>query len=132
MKKFLFIFLIALLSCACLSCNSKKGGGNDTNSPEITEGTLLGADEIYPTVMVNGYLYEWRRGRALHYLPNDSIYYGDINHIDGKNPEKNCDFVSVFPVSGQIYTVPDNIDYVYLQLTTNWAEEFTVVFDLIE
>ena len=85
MKKFLFIFLIALLSCACLSCNSKKGGGNDTNSPEITEGTLLGASEIYPTVMVNGYLYEWRR---LHYLPNDSIYYGDINHIDGKNPEK--------------------------------------------
>ena len=99
MKKFLFIFLIALLSCACLSCNSKKGGGNDTNSP---------------------------------YLPNDSIYYGDINHIDGKNPKKNCDFVSVFPVFGQIYTVPDNIDYVYLQLSTNWAEEFTVVFDLVE
>ena len=46
MKKFLFIFLIALLSCACLSCNSKKGGGNDTNSPESTGGTLLGADEI--------------------------------------------------------------------------------------
>ena len=50
----------------------------------------------------------------------------------GKIRKKNCDFVSVFPVFGQIYTVPDNIDYVYLQLSTNWAEEITVVFDLVE
>ena len=50
MKKFLFIFLIALLSCACLSCNSKKGGGNDTNSP-YTNGAEAEHYIIFPTTV---------------------------------------------------------------------------------
>lgn len=139
MKKILYIILALLLSFTCMGCSDKEKKDNEinvnqeknANNPEGADETLLGASEIYPTVMVDGHLYEWRRGKALHYLPSDSIYYGEINHIDGKKPTKNCEFVSVFSVSGKIYTVSDNIDYVYLQLTTDWMEETTVIFDLI-
>ncbi|MCR5206582.1 MAG: hypothetical protein K6E47_16255 [Lachnospiraceae bacterium] len=96
------------------------------------EGTLLGASEIYPSVMVEGHAYEWRRGRAIVGFPKDCVYYGEINHISGKKPNENCEFVSVFSVSGQIYTIPENADCVYLRLTTEWMEDRTVVFDLVE
>ncbi len=96
------------------------------------EGTLPGTSEIYPTVMVDGRLYEWRRGRAIGGRPKDSVYYGEINHVDGKKPTENCDFVSVFSVSGQIYTVPGITDCVYLCLTTDWMENKNVTFDLVE
>lgn len=95
-------------------------------------GTLIGDTEIYPTVMVNGQLYEWRKGAAIcDGLPNDCVYYGELTHIDGKTPIKDCEFVSVFSVSGQIYTISENNDCVYLCLTTDWLNETVVVFDLV-
>ena len=119
----------AMAACLCLvvglalnSINPHKGGA----------GTLRGDTEIYPTVMVNGQLYEWRKGEAMcNELPNDSTYYGEITHIDGESPTKDCEFVSIFLVSGQIYTVSENGDYVYLCLTTDWLNETVVVFDLV-
>ena len=95
-------------------------------------GTLMGDTEIYPTVMVNGQLYEWRKGVAIcDELPNDSVYYGEVTHIDEETPTKDCEFVSAFSVSGQIYTVLENENCVYLCLSTDWLNETIVVFDLV-
>ena len=95
-------------------------------------GTLDGADEIYPTVMVDGQLYEWRRGRAIcEDYPDNSVYYGELIHADGEQPTKDCEFASTFSVTGQIYTVAGNEESVYLSLTTDWLNEAIVVFDLV-
>ena len=93
---------------------------------------LMGDSDIYPTVMVDGRLYEWRRGRALHMIPQDGEYYGEIIHADVKTPTKDCEFVSYFSVSGQIFTVPENSDSVYLRLTTDWMEDQGIIFDLAD
>ena len=121
---------LALVSLTVIIGYKKSVVVND--SDKEYEGTLLGASEIYPTVMVEGHAYEWRRGRAIVGFPKDCVYYGEINHISGKKPTENCEFVSVFSVSGQIYTIPENADCVYLRLTTEWMEDRTVVFDLVE
>lgn len=146
-KKKILLLLIMLLFCACAGCADKdnkesKDGINTQNTvPETDNGTdlyysekewLMGGTEIYPMVMVEGHLYEWRFGRAIGGRPSDSVYYGEINHVDGKTPTEDCDFVSVFSVSGQIYTVPGNNDCVYLYLTTDWIENKNVAFDLVE
>ena len=46
-------------------------------TPEESSGnTLPGALELYPTLMVNNRLYEWRKGAAIaEDLPDDAIYY---------------------------------------------------------
>lgn len=90
---------------------------------------LMRGTGIYPAVMVDGHFYKWR---YLHGRPKDSIYYGEIVHVDGKTPTKDCEFVSAFPVSGQIYIVPGNSERVYVYLTTEWMENQNVVFDLVE
>jgi hypothetical protein len=96
-------------------------------------GTLPGADEIYPTIMVEGNLYEWRKGAAIcSELPDDCVYYGELIHVEGETPNNNNEFVSVFSVSGQIYTVPETDTVVYLCLTTDWLENTVVVFDLVQ
>jgi hypothetical protein len=96
-------------------------------------GTLPGADEIYPTIMVEGNLYEWRKGAAISSeLPDDCVYYGELIHVEGETPNNNNEFVSVFSVSGQIYTVSQTDTVVYLCLTTDWLENTVVVFDLVE
>ena len=92
----------------------------------------MGDTDIYPTVMVEGHLFEWRFGRAIGGLPKESLYYGEIVHVDKKIPTDNCEFVSAFSVSGHIYTVPGNTDSVYLQLTTDWMEKKNVAFDITE
>lgn len=99
----------------------------------ISEGTLPGALEIYPTVMVNNHLYEWRKGAAIvKELPDDTVLYGDITHVEGKAPQNNCEFVSTFDITGEIYTIDNNSDLVYLKITTEWLEDTIVVFDLAE
>ncbi len=124
----------AMASCLCLVVGLAIPTILNTLNPnEGAAGTLMGDTEIYPTVMVDGQLYEWRKGAAIcNELPNDSMYYGEITHVDGESPTKDCEFVSVFSVSGQIYTVSENGDYVYLCLTTDWLNETVVVFDLME
>lgn len=99
----------------------------------ISEGTLPGALEIYPTVMVNNHLYEWRKGAAIvKELPDDIVLYGDITHVEGNAPQSNCEFVSTFDVTGEIYTIKNNSHLVYLKITTGWLEDTFVIFDLVE
>lgn len=95
------------------------------------DGTLYGADQVYPTVMVDGALYEWHRGNAISFsgLPEGSEYYEAISHTDAETPTKDGEFASLFPVSGAIYTVPGDDTAVYLQLTTDWMEDTVVRFD---
>ena len=112
-------------------------GENGALAPEArkdaaaSDGTLYGADQVYPTVMVDGALYEWHRGNAISFsgLPEGSEYYGAISHTDAETPTKDGEFASLFPVSGTIYTVPGDDTVVYLQLTTDWMEDTVVRFD---
>ena len=94
-------------------------------------GTLYGADQVYPTVMVDGALYEWHRGSAISFsgLPEGSEYYGEISHTEAETPDADGEFASLFPVSGAIYTVPGDDTVVYLKLTTDWMENAVVRFD---
>lgn len=110
------------------------------NSGGVSGGpTLPGADEIYPTVMVNGSLYEWRRGRAiLDEVPEGAAYYGPVDHIAGKTPEKDGEFASAFAVTGEIYYWPKKpsipeASCVYLVLSSgdDWLEETVVAFDKV-
>lgn len=96
---------------------------------------LTGWTNIFPTVKVNGQLYRWKMALALiEDFPESTVYYGDVKYVYGKTPRKDCEFMSVFMVSGEIYTVPDNDEYVYLRLTTDltpeWLNETVVIFEL--
>lgn len=96
-------------------------------------GTLPGAEEIYPTVMVNDKLYEWYKGEGnaiYSKLPDDCKFYGEIYHTKEIIPKNNCGFASVFDVSGEIYTTSSN-NFIYLKLTTSWTENTVVKFELI-
>ena len=97
-------------------------------------GTLYGADEVYPTVMVNNALYEWRKGGAicLAGLPEQAEYYGEVTHTDAETPKRNGEFAALFQAEGTIYTVPGDEDVVYLQLTTDWMEDTVVCFDRVK
>ena len=95
--------------------------------------TLYGADEVYPTVMVDGALYEWHRGSAIRFegLPEKSLFYDDVTHTDEVTPQRNGEFASLFEVEGKIYTVPGDENVVYLQITTDWMEDTVVQFDRV-
>lgn len=123
----------AMAVCLCLVVSLVIPIVVNTIKPkDDSAGTLMGDTEIYPTVMVDGQLYEWRKGAAIcEGLPNDSVYYGELTHIDGQNPTRDGEFVSIFSVSGQIYTISENDACVYLCLTTDWLNETVVVFDLV-
>ena len=96
---------------------------------------LTGMSKIYPTVKVNGQYYRWKITLALiEDFPESTVYHGDVKYVYGKTPRNDCEFMSVFMVSGEIYTVPDNDEYVYLRLTTDltpeWLNETVVIFEL--
>jgi len=121
-----------IAACLCLVVIGVMMWNHTPPTHPYAEGTLIGAEEIYPTVMVSGQLYEWRKGSAIRSeLPNNSVYYGDIAHVAGQTPMNDCEFVSVFSVSGQIYTVSEANNCVYLCLTTEWMNNTIVVFDLV-
>ena len=106
-----------------------------TYEPVVGISPLTGGTDIYPTVMVEGQLYEWRKGRAICVtVPEDLVYYGEVTYVYGNTPTKDCEFRSVFMVSGQIYTVPGDDELVYLRLTTDltpdWLNDTVVIFDL--
>ena len=96
-------------------------------------GALTGMSKIYPTVKVNGQLYRWKR-MLIEDFPENAVHHGDVKYVYGKTPRKDCEFMSVFVVSGEIYTVPDNDEWVYLRLTTDlspdWLNETVVIFEL--
>lgn len=102
------------------------------NDKKKYEGTLLGAEEIYPTVMVDNKLYQWHKGIAIcDNLPATCEYYGQINHMNDSLPNKNYDFSSTFECEGEIY-ITTNIEFVYIKLNTAWLNHAIVQFDLIE
>ncbi|WP_350336523.1 hypothetical protein QMP28_06115 [[Clostridium] symbiosum] len=113
--------VVILIGCFIVIRSNHTRNGN----------TLPGALEIYPAVMVEDKVYEWHRGKAiLEKLPDNSAYYGEINHIKNDYPNQNCEFVSNFSVSGQIYTVPNDTNKIYLCITTDWLSNSVVIFDI--
>jgi hypothetical protein len=123
----------AMAACLCLVIFGVTMWNKVQTQPDNSTSTLLGADEIYPTIMVEGNLYEWRKGAAIcSELPDDRVYYGELIHVEGETPNHNNEFVSVFSVSGQIYTVPQTDTVVYLCLTTDWLENTVVAFDFVK
>ena len=96
---------------------------------------LTGWTDIYPTVKVNGQLYQWKR-LLIEDFPENAVHHGDVKYVYGKTPRKDCEFMSVFVVSGEIYTVPDNDEWIYLRLTTDlspdWLNETVVIFELVQ
>ena len=96
-------------------------------------GTLPGAEEVYPTVMVGGVLYEWHRGSAVQFdgLPEGCEDYGPLRHTDEAGPQSDGELAALFEVSGEIYTVPGDDSVVYLILTTDWMDETVIRFDRI-
>lgn len=123
-------------ACLCLTIGLAVNYSKERNPPieddkPQIEGVLPGSEEIYPTIMVDGTLYEWLLGKALiDELPVGSTYYGKINHTNATTPENDCEFVSVFPASGRIFVDP-NKNLVYLELTTDWLEKQLVIFEPI-
>ena len=97
-----------------------------------TSNVLTGGTDIYPTVMVDGKLYEWRKGRAIVVtVPEDLVYYGEVSYVYGKTPAKDCEFASVFKLSGDIYICPSD-GCVYICVTTYWMTDTFVVFDQVK
>ena len=93
----------------------------------------LGGLEIFPKIAVNGELYWWYYGenkwlsRHVFYkwkkpgvvsdLPEDCVYYGEIKHVPGNKPTDDCEMVSVFPATGQIYVFPDDSSVCFVVIT---------------
>lgn len=126
---------IAVLAvCICFMIIGITVWNKTQAESEITgPSTLLGSEEIYPVVMVQDQRYEWRKGKAVvSELPENCTYYGEIVHAEGENPVNDCEFVSEFAVSGQIYTLAQDDSVVYLCLTTDWTENAVVAFDAVE
>ena len=124
--------LLSLFGCA----NTQD---EDTFGP-----TLPGADEIYPTILVDGEFYQWRMGRAVmnedvvnhaDYDPEiflkDMVLYGEIIKESGDHPEHDRGLVCVFDASGTVYLDPYDENVVYLWLTTDWFEDGVIAFDKV-
>ena len=124
----------AMAACLCIVIIGAMVWSKVKTPPDNSGSTtLLGADKIYPTVMVQGQLYEWRKGAAIcNELPDECVYYGDLVHVEEETPNNDGEFASVFSVSGQIYTTPQSDTVVYLCLTTDWLDNTVVVFDIVE
>ena len=123
MKKYVLLTLFLIVLLALAGCGSESTSSGPT---------LPGADEIYPSVLVSGKLYEWRRGAAiLDELPQSSNYCASIEHTNGNILVEDGEFVSTFDVTGDIYTVPEDDSCVYLVLSTNWTENAVVIFDKV-
>lgn len=138
----------AAAACLCLAIGLTSGLAKEKDPPiggdipfggvlpgkedDILFGELLpGQNEIYPTIMVDGTLYEWLWGKAvIDELPVGSTYYGKIKHTSRTTPENDCEFVSVFPASGRIFVDP-NEDLLYLELTTDWLDRKIITFEPI-
>ena len=127
------IFIITISACLCIIVGLifviSYRPAIPMTSPPADISNLPGSDIIYPTVMVNGGLYEWRQGNAeIDTLPVGSVYYGKINHSDNSTPKNDCEFVSVFTANGEVF-VDQTIDLVYIIITTDWLDNKIVVFE---
>ncbi len=92
--------------------------------------TMPGAAGSSPTVMVNGMCYQW--GDMLpDGLPEGSVYYGDVEYVDGERPVNDREIVGPSDVTGEIYVVPGDDSTVYLVLSGESLDSDVVAFDLI-
>ena len=136
-KKRQWVKWVSLAACLCvLLLGTVVWKNMDSTQPSTrppqSGGTLLGDTEVYPTVMVDGELYEWRKGRAIcETVPEDLVYYGKVTHVVEKHPKNNCEFASVFNLSGDIYICPSD-GCVYICVTTYWMKDTFVVFDPVK
>ena len=112
--------------------------GNSVNADSSGEDRLVGCRlyDIYPTIMVNGRLYEWKAyGRSViddWDLPKGCVYRGKILYMPGKEvPEDEREFVADYKASGLVFLDPEE-DIVYLQMTTDWLDNKFVVFEPVE
>lgn len=124
---------ISLAACLCvLLVGAAVWKNMGSTQPPQSGGTLPGDTEVYPTVMVDGKLYEWRKGRAVCLdVPEDLVHYGQIIHVDKNRPKNDCEFRAIFDVSGDIYICPSD-GCVYICITTDWMEDTFVVFDPVK
>ncbi len=110
-----------------------------TNILPHSGGPLLpGADKIYPTICVNGNLYEWTRMYAYDWQEpqkealKEWEYVGKLIHVDGKKPQNDCEFVSKFSATGDIYIDPKSDANIYVLIKTDWVDQEFVVFSKAE
>lgn len=124
---------MSLAACFCVLVLGALIGRNiDMHQNQYGVGTLPGADEVYPTVMVDGKLYEWRKGRAVcDALPETCVYYGQVKYVGRNSPKNDCEFTSTFIANGDIYKAQDDA-CIYICLTTDWLVDTVIVFDLLQ
>lgn len=114
------------------STGSMLGSNNDTvsstDSAASNEGTTSdgGEELVSAAVMVSGIIYEW--DAECDALPENAVLYGEIVCVDASVPENDCELVSEFDVTGEIYTSDSDDGAVYLVVTTNWLEETVIRF----
>ena len=110
------------------------GSGEEQESQDAASddsgATMPGAAGSSPTVMVNGMCYQW--GDMLpDGLPEGSVYYGDVEYVDGERPVNDREIVGPSDVTGEIYVVPGDDSTVYLVLSGESLDSDVVAFDLI-
>ena len=135
-KKTFSRFDIAAI-CACIvitvifvliAAAGKKFYPRMTTFEKTGPSTLRGSEVIYPQVMVNGINYWWFMVAKSKELPEESVYYGEVKHVSGDKPTEDCEMVSVFDASGQIYVLPDDPSFCCLRLTTSWLKDTLISF----
>ena len=129
-KKRQWVKWVSLAACLCVLLTGAVAWKNmDRTQTPQAGGSPLGDDKEWPIVMVDGEIYEWRKGRAACLeVPEDLVYYGQIIHVDKNRPKNDCEFRAIFDVSGDIYVCPSD-GCVYICVTTDWMEDVFVVFD---
>ena len=78
----------------------------DQKTLKKTKKHSFGFEEIYPTIMLNGEIYEWHRGVGIVGYGEDKVNslklkenivdYGKINHTTDEKPKNELDFFFCF------------------------------------
>lgn len=130
----IIVCIMTVAACLCLVVGLKYGITKNSERPLGTNksggsNAVSNYDKNYPTVLVNGKMYEWKQNDAVvDSLPADCIYCGKINHIGSNTPENNCDFVSDFFAVGEVY-IDSSIDLVYIKIKTDWLDGCIAIFE---
>ncbi len=93
--------------------------------------TPTGSGTAQASIMVHGEIYEWEKmyNQKINIeIPEEWLKYGDIVRVNGEEPQNDCEFVSDFEASGEIYINPENDTEIYLLLNTGWFSKRFVVF----
>jgi len=126
-----WISWVPIIVCLCILAAGFLFWQNQKDKV-ISNCSPLHEDKIYPTVMIGGKLYEWRRGASVcEEMPEDCLYYRQVMHVVKEKPERDCEFASVFSVSGDIFTIPGG-ECAYLRLSMDWMTDRVIIFDLVK